>query len=326
MQTVLTLLEQHSIYFSFIFAALCSFFFSLPTDLNPISAFSLIFQEIGKKVNLPERSDNYKRLASFLAFSLIFFPIVLIMSQLYLVAFKPFVIDIIVIYVLLSWHDKMQLYKQINHDLQRNQLAKAKLLLSQLTLRDTKPLSSLGINKAVIESLVLHLTNGWFAVVFWYLVSGIYGALFYQLITICTQQWNCKLPQYKVLGQIPSIITIILQFPVHLLLSFTFSLYDKPIAGLITKFKQSIDWHHFSSGLLLSSFALSIQTQLGGVRMYETDKITYTKLGLNKGPEMDKILLAVQRLTLSAWFWLICITGYEFLPNILDYFSGGYRY
>ena len=324
MQTALLLLEQHSIYFSFIFAALCSFFFSLPTDLNPISAFSLIFQEIGKKVNLTERSDGYKRLASFLAFALIFFPIALIISQLYLVAFKPFVIDIVVIYVLLSWHDKMQLYKQINHDLQHNQLAKAKLLLSPLTLRDTKPLSLLGTNKAVIESLVLRLANAWFTVVFWYLVSGVYGALFYQLMSICAQQWNCKLERYKALGQIPSIITTMLQFPVHLLLSFTFSLYDRPIAGIITKFKQSIDWHHFSSGLLLSSFALSIQTQLGGVRMYELDKVNYASIGFNKQPTADRITLAIQRLILSAWFWLICISLYEFFPKIVAYFNGSY--
>tara|TARA_R110001592_G_scaffold107818_7_gene301651 strand:- start:1341 stop:2315 length:975 start_codon:yes stop_codon:yes gene_type:complete len=324
MQDALALMEQHSVYFSFMFAALCSFFFSLPTDLNPISAFALIFQEIGKKVNLPERSDGYKRLASFLAFSLIFFPIVLIISQLYLVAFKPFVIDIVVIFVLLSWHDKIQLYNQINYDLQQNNLAKAKLLLSPLTLRDTKPLSLLGTNKAVIESLVLHLTNGWFAVLFWYLVGGIYAALFYQLIFICAQQWNCKLPRYKALGQIPSIITIILQLPVHLLLSFTFSLYDRPIAGIITKFKHSIDWHHFSSGLLLSSFALSIQTQLGGVRLYESEKVTYASIGFNKQPTADRVTLAIQRLILSAWFWLICISLYEFFPKIVAYFNGTY--
>ena len=328
METALAFFEQHSIYFSFIFAALCSFFFSLPTDLNPLSAFSLIFEEIGKKVKLPERSDGYKRLASLLAFSLIFFPIVLIISQLYLVVYKPFIIDFVVVYVLLSWHDKMQIYESISNNLQANNLAKAKLLLAQLTLRNTKPLSLLGIYKAMIESLVLRLANGWFGVIFWYLVSGIYGALFYQLLTICAQQWNCKLAQFNVLGQIPSVITTLLQMPVHLLLSFTFPLYDRPLTGIVTKFKQSADWHHFSSGLLLSSFALSIKTQLGGVRIYETDKISFTILGhtntQDNTPDLQTLSLAAQRLSLSAWFWLLCITGYEFLPQLLDYFSGGY--
>lgn len=324
MQATLALMDQHSAYFSFLVAALCSFFFSLPKDLNPVSAFSLIFQQIAKKVNLPERSDGYKRLASLLAFLLIYLPIVLIISQLYLVAFEPAAIDVVVLYVLLSWHDKVSIYQSINSLLHNNHVANAKLLLAQLTLRDTKPLSLLGTNKAVIESLVLQISNGWFSVIFWYLVSGIYGALFYQLMHICAQQWNCKHEYYKALGQMPSLISRLLQLPVHIILSFTFSLYDKPIANLFTKFKQSIQWHHFSSGLLLSSFALSIQSQLGGVRMYESEKVTYVNLGSENAPEIEKVGLSIQRLTLSAWFWIMCITGYEFLPDLLAYFDGTY--
>jgi adenosylcobinamide-phosphate synthase len=323
MQDIWLILEQHGTYFGFMFAALCSFFFSLPSDLNPLSAFALIFQQIASKVNLAERSDGYKRLASLLGFSLIFFPIVLIISQLYLVAFNPFVIDLIIIFVLLSWHDKVQVYQKISLHLQHNNLPIAKLLLDPLTLRDTKPLSLLGTNKAVIESLALNLANGWFAVIFWYLCTGIYGALFYQLMHICSRQWNHKLAQYQMLGQIPGLITQLLQFPVHILVSFTFSLYDKPIENLVSKFKQSVDWHHFSSGLLLSSFALSLKTQLGGVRLYDTEKVTYANLGTNTAPTIDRVTLALQRVSLSAWFWLICITGHEFLPHIIERFAGG---
>jgi adenosylcobinamide-phosphate synthase len=326
METALAFIELHSAYLSFMLVALCSFFFSLPKDLNPLSAFAVIFQQIARKVNLDTRSDSYKRLASILSFTIIFSPLALIISQLYIVAFKPLTIDIIILYVLLSWHERMYIYQQISIDLQAKNLPKAKLLLSELTLRDTKPLSQIGTNKAIIESLVLHMANSWFAVVFWYLATDIYGALFYQLMNICAQQWNCKHEKYDVLGKIPSIIVQILQLPVHILLSFTFSLYDRPIRTLFRRFRQSIDWHHFSSGLLLSSFALSLHIQLGGVRMYESDKVAYTNLGMNTPPNVATIDLAIQRIALSAWFWLACITGYEFLPTLIEYFSGASPY
>lgn len=326
MDATLLLFEQHSLYFSFMLVAVCSFFFSLPKDLNPLSAFAVIFQQIAKKVNLETRSDSYKRLASILSFTLIFSPLALIISQLYIVAFKPLAVDIVVLYVLLSWHDRMHIYQQINSELQLQNLPKAKLLLADLTLRDTKPLSLIGLNKATIESLVLHMSNSWFTVIFWYLVTGIYGALFYQLMSICSQQWNCKQEKHQTLGKIPSIIVQLLQFPVHILLGFTFSFYGRPIRTFFTKFKQGVHWHHFSSGLLLSSFALSLKIQLGGVRMYDSEKVTYNNLGYNKPPKVDVISLATQRITLTAWFWLICISGYEFLPRILGYFSGTYNY
>jgi len=326
MDVTLIFIEQHSAYLSFMLVALCSFFFSLPKDLNPLSAFSIIYQEIAKKVNLSNRSDSYKRLASILSFAIIFSPLALIISQLYIIAFKPIAVDIVILYVLLSWHERVHIYQQISTDLQAKNLPKAKLLLSELTLRETKPLSLVGTNKATIESLVLHLANSWFTVIFWYLATDIYGALFYQLMNICAQQWNCKYEKYTALGKIPSIITQLLQLPVHVLLSFTFSFYDRPIRTLFRRFKQSVDWHHFSSGLLLSSFALSLQIQLGGVRMYESDKVIYTNLGQDIPPTVDTIELAIQRISLSAWFWLVCISGYEFLPNILAYFSGAYNY
>jgi len=325
MDVALLVFKQHSVYFSFMLVALCSFFFSLPKDLNPLSAIEIIFQQIAKKVNLEARSDSYKRLASIFSFAIIFCPLALIISQLYILAFQPIVIDILVLYVLLSWHAKMTIYQQVNQALQLKNLAKAKLLLTELTLRETKPLSLVGINKATIESLVLQAANSWFSVVFWYLMTGIYGALFYQLIHICAQQWNCKLAPFQALGKIPSVTTQILQLPIHILLSFTFSFYGKPIRTLFTKFKQSVHWHHFSSGLLLSSFALSLQIQLGGVRMYEGEKVIYSNLGMKRTPQVQDVGLAIQRVALSAWFWLICISGYEFLPDILSYFSGAYN-
>jgi adenosylcobinamide-phosphate synthase len=104
METALAFIELHSAYLSFMLVALCSFFFSLPKDLNPLSAFAVIFQQIARKVNLDTRSDSYKRLASILSFTIIFSPLALIISQLYIVAFKPLTIDIIILYVLLSWH------------------------------------------------------------------------------------------------------------------------------------------------------------------------------------------------------------------------------
>lgn len=319
-------IEQHSSYVAFMVAAICSFFFSLPKDLNPLSAIALIFQQIDKKVNLESRSDSYKRMASCFAFTLILAPIVLIMSQLYVVAFKPLIIDLMVLFILLSWHDKMHIYQQVNHHLKSNNLPRAKMLLSLLTLRDTRPLSLTGIKKATIESMVLQTANGWFCVIFWYLATGIYGALFYQLLYISAQQWNHKLPKYQALGYLPALITKLLQLPAHIILSFTFSLYDRPIKNLVKKFKQSVQWHHFSSGLLLSSFALSLQTQLGGVRIYDGAKVTYSQLGLEKASnDLEAVTVAKQRISLSAWFWLICISGYEFTPDLLAFLSSGYN-
>ncbi|WP_354625006.1 cobalamin biosynthesis protein [Psychromonas sp. MME2] len=314
-------IEQYSDFFSFISIAVASFFISLPKDLSPISAVELMFQQIAKKVNLETRSDSYKRLASVLSICLIYLPTILIISQLYNVVYKPIIINVMLLFILLSWHDKSSAYKEIINALKHNKLAQAKYTLATLTERQTKPLSPLGVNKATIESMVLQLANSWFAVIFWYLLTGIYGALFYRTIQICAQQWNKKREEFDALSTIPSLIYSLMLFPVHLLVSFTFALYDKPLENLPTKFKQSIHWHHFSSGLMLASFALSMHISLGGVRLYQTQKINYAALGNDISPTIESISLSLQRIRLTAWFWLMCISGYTFFPLILTFIT-----
>jgi adenosylcobinamide-phosphate synthase len=321
MQFLLNVIEQYSDYFSFLLVALCSFLFSLPKDLNPLSVIELIFQQIAIKVNLDNRSDSYKRIASILSFSLIYFPCILIISQLYNIVFQPLLLEMLLLFLLLSWHDKKAVYLQIIAALKHNNLALAKYKLASLTQRETKPLSLMGINKATIESMALQLTASWFAIIFWYLLTGIYGALFYRIVQICAQQWNAKQLEYTTLTSIPTFIYSTMLFPVHLIMTFTFALYDKPLANIIKNFKQSIHWHHFSSGLMLSSFALSMQLELGGVRLYREQKVTYATLGCDGAPSIEQVEQSLQRLSLSAWFWLFCITSYTFFPLLLEFIS-----
>ena len=318
MHYFLNIIEQYSDYFGLLSVALFSFLVSLPKDLNPLSVVELMFQQIAKKVNLDDRSDGYKRIASVLSISLIYFPCALIISQLYNVAFQPVFLDVLLLFILLSWHDKKLIYNEVISALRHNNLALAKFKLASLTQRETKPLSLMGVNKAGIESMILQLSGSWFAVIFWYLLSGVYGILLYRTVQICAQQWNAKQTEFSALTSIPTFIYSSMLFPVHLIMSITFALYDKPLKNIIENFKQSIHWHHFSSGLMLSSFALSMRIELGGVRLYKEQKITYATLGLGQSPDVDKMEQSLQRISLSAWFWLICISGYTFLPLLLE--------
>lgn len=326
MQDFIPFIKENSDYFSFLTVALFSFFISLPKDLHPLTAIELIFRQIAKKVNLSERSDSYKHLASVLSFAIIYLPCILIVSQLYNIVYQPFVLDIFLLFILLSWHDKKVIYIDIVNALKSNNYAQAKYKLASVTCRETKPLALMGINKATIESMVLQFCASWFAVVFWYLLTGIYGAIFYRYLQICAQQWNSKRSEFNAISSIPTFFYSLLLLPVHLAISFTFSLYDKPLENIPKKFKQSIHWHHFSSGLMLASFALSLQIELGGVRLYQQQKITYATLGSGSAPDCNKIEQSLQRLSLSAWFWLFCISAYTFFPLLLEFISFNNHY
>lgn len=216
---------------------LCSFFISLPRDLNPVTAIELIFKQIAIKVNLPVRSDNYKRLASVFSVLLVLSPLALIISQLYKVVLTPWLLDFSLLFLMLSWHDKKRIYNTVYQRLLSNKETQSKFHLQQITLRETRPLSQLGVHKNTSEYLILQLCSTWFTVLFWYFVARIYGALFYRIMQICSQQWNAKIEEFKTISLLPRILYSVMLFPVHLLLSFTFLLYTDPIKYLIDALK-----------------------------------------------------------------------------------------
>jgi len=70
---------------------------------------------------------------------------------------------------------------------------------------------------------------------------------------------------------------------------------------------------------MLASAAFSFQIQLGGIRIYKDKKVTFEKLGTDAPPQIPHIEQALQRMTLIAWFWIICFSIFTFLPEVLAF-------
>ncbi|WP_445401503.1 cobalamin biosynthesis protein [Zobellella sp. An-6] len=178
----------------------------------------------------------------------------------------------------------------------------ARLTLAPLCLRQTDPLSPLGLHKAVAEVALLRLA-GDFALLCWYLAGGIYAALLFALLRLCAQAWPMKLVRWRAFGLLPShLYRAMAWLPFHLL-ALTLLLYPGSLKA-IRAWPQGRLWPWPAAGRLLAVAGSGVDATLGGPRRYSDATEYYPKLGGKQYLTEAQVRALLWRLTLALLFWL----------------------
>lgn len=276
----------------------------IPSQYHPSQLLGLCFTTIANKVNNPNRSHKQQTIAGTLSIVFMLTLMLIAFAILQFVVIEDFVFELLVLVAFLQW-EKLQLT-----DVDLGELEKVTFTeqLKFKTLRQLESLSLLGLHKASIETICLRNAYQWFAVVFWYLVAGIWAVIIYRLIQLMAQYWNSKLSDFSYFGYAAAKLLNLLSTPTHYLLALTLSIYYQPVNSLKQAQQQAAQWHHVTSGFLLASFAHSLTIQLGGPRKYQTDICRFAQLGNKKPANRIDVLRAQQRLDMAALLWLVVIT------------------
>lgn len=173
----------------------------LPIVYHPLSFFALFCTALAKKVHPdPSRPVMQQRISGGLALTLaVALPSVLL-AGVYLMASWSLVIDAIVLLCCCDWQPYKEQAKRITASLDKSLNGLAKTQAKLVLLRDTKPLSELGLVKGLLESMATRFSQQVIAVVFWYLLAGAFGVLAYRLCQIASQRWSVKQAHYRHFG------------------------------------------------------------------------------------------------------------------------------
>lgn len=178
----------------------------------------------------------------------------------------------------------------------------ARLALSPLCLRQTDPLSPLGLYKTVAEVAILRLAAD-FALLAWYLVAGIYAALLFGLLRYAVQAWSCKLEEWRAFGWLPSLAYRTLAWLPFQALALSLLIYPGSIRA-IKAWPQGRLWAFAASGRLLAVVAGGVNVGLGGPRRYTDATDYYPKLGSQQYINEAATRAILWRLVMSLLFWL----------------------
>ncbi|WP_432467247.1 cobalamin biosynthesis protein CobD/CbiB [Agarivorans sp. Z349TD_8] len=275
---------------------------------QPLLVVGRLAELLAQKVNRSSNGTRQQRLAGSMALFTLVLPLAIGLVLFNQLNPLTMLVDPLLLLCLLQWQQPMHSYHKITLLINRQQHQQARSLLRPWVLRDCEELSAVGVAKASAEMLLLRLASNWFGVIFWFMVGGIVPALSYRLVCELHQTWNPKLVQYRQFGRTASILYQTFSWLPFRILCLIFCCYGH-YGRNFTAGKQGFRWPYSSSGQLLGVAASSLQSELGGPRLYQQKKVEQARFGPSKhypkAAELDRLAL---KLNMSALLFLLLLS------------------
>lgn len=292
-----------------LFAMLLEFLLPIP-DSAKLSRLSPLFKLMAAKVNRPDNTAAHSYLAGFLLpFLIIFLALFLMLVFGSLAGFDAW-LGLVVLPLILESRLSMHLSEEVGTLLQNDRHDEAKLLLKPFTIRQVDKLSRMGVAKTCTELVIQRMFATWFAVLVWYMIAGLPGALVMQLSSILSRSFSTKYPQNRHFGIcITRIEHGMLLFPAAVLcLCSLFSFF--PFRAIKVAMGAASEYPSPVSGFVLGLMGYKLNISLGGPRYYQGEIFRFPRIGGLADPNVDSAQRAFNRLR---WYGIIfvclCILG-----------------
>ncbi len=256
-------------------------------DINPWFIFTLYCQKLANKVNKPQHSVKQKQLSGFIAFIITLFPVAIILWL-----FGDFIVvtwlwHALLLFLALGEFNLRESSQEIAHALTVKQKQLARATLAPLVLRNVDTLSPMGLCKATIEMQILRYAQQYFMISCYFLFVNPLAALLVRLLLEMHYCWNRKQPSFSAFGQSIAITLAVLQWLPTRLLAFILMISNIGHHFIASLKNFASAFFQPDNNILLVIFSLSLDRQLGGVALYEQQKIR--KVSFNSTAEAPSV-------------------------------------
>lgn len=241
--------------------------------------FQFYCQRLSDKVNKSTNSDHQQKIAGLIALLITLAPLIVILWL-----FEEFVAieqlwQVLLLYMALGHFNLSSLSNKISRALTNNDKQTAKSLLQENCLRDTRQLSAMGLSKATIEMQLIKHIQLHIVVSFCYLLIGPIAALAYRLVLEMHYSWNTKVAKFFYFGQASNfLMQLITWLPTRVYYTtYLLTTIGHNFFHFWRVTRQS--FFQLTPNLLVELHALNLNIQLGGVAMYNQQKLR--RLGFN---------------------------------------------
>ncbi len=255
-----------------------------------------IFNLMAKKVNRPENTAAHTYFAGILLPCLIIGVTLVLMVLFETVAGTDVLVGLIVLPWVLESRVMANLAVRVCSLLKEEEKDEARHELSQHVIREVDKLSAMGIAKGTTECVAQGLFTTWFAVLVWYMLAGMTGAIIMQLCNVLARAFSAKYPRNREFGKPIARIQHGMLIPAALVLAFCELFSFHPIANLKSGFAGIAKYPAGVLGFSLGVCASACRCSLGGPRYYAGTLVRYVKLGPKKDPGITSPLKALRHL------------------------------
>ena len=302
-----------------LFAFIIESFIPIPAFLRLNYIYSSMCR-LGFKVNRKDNSQQQNFLSGLFLCLLAALISILLLEILKFLSCNDIVVVIITLTLLLSLRDYQVLSQRFCRLMSEKALyykEQGKALIAPHVLRDTTKLSDMGMSKALSESVIINTASRFYAVLFWYAILDLEGALVTYLVTVLCKAFSIKKEENIPFGlsiyRVSQAIFLVPYLTIALLLALR-SL--RPYKFLKTVFTQCTTYPNFTTGILLSATGLSLDLKLSGPRFYSGDeKVRYEPLGGDHIARADSPLLCMRIIRMCGIIF-ICFNFIIYIYNM----------
>lgn len=265
-------------------------------------------QRFSDKVNKPNNSVQQQKIAGLIATLITIAPIVAILWLFEGLIQVSWLWHALLLYFSLGSFGAISKAKSVAKHIQQQDKQSAREQLANWVLRDVNTLSPLGLHKASIEMLTLRYLQQQFTIAFYFLLLGPYFSFTLRMICELHYNWNSKLKTFRAFGYLPkACFRLFLWLPERIyFLMAIFLNATKPVHKFISYSSQFL----FKSGskLTLSMMACSLGVKLGGVAMYQGEKVRHDVFNpAGKQPEHTDVLMVTKQIRLHQILSLVLL-------------------
>lgn len=283
LDAVLTLFDSSGVIL--FIAVLIESVLPIPSAVKIIKLSSML-KVMAAKVNLESNSPSQKVFAGIMLPIVVFLAGAVVAVILHALAGFDDLLSLFLLPLLLSSRLPSDTAWQIHYLLRHNDKIHARKLLSQRLERNCSRLSYLGISKATCEYVIMTMTCNWLAVMIWFLIADLEGAVIMQLCSLMSQAFSAKnKPQNIGFGAAILRVHQFMLIPVAFVLLLLSLISLHPSNAVRGAVLGSSVHPAAVSGFIQGLIGGSANIALGGPRAYGEQIITLKRYGGNEQPD-----------------------------------------
>jgi adenosylcobinamide-phosphate synthase len=213
-------------------------------------------------------------------------------------------IDVVLLYLALGGRSLAEHAERVAADLAAGDLPAARQHVGWIVSRDTSVLDESGVAKACVESTLENGNDAVFGALFWFMLFGGAGAVFFRLANTLDAMWGYKTERFRRFGWAAARIDDVLNYIPARLTAFSYALFGDTRRALSCWRRQAPAWESPNAGPVMSAGAGSLGLALGGAEIYHGQREERPILGEGRPARGEDIPRALRLMRRTTALWL----------------------
>ncbi len=296
---------------SLILAVLLDHWLGEPQKRHPLVFFGSVANGFEKSMRKPQQSALWQKIMGILALSLLLVPITLAVHSLEKWPVINAIATPVIVYFCIAANSLKQHALSVFYALEIHDLTLARKSVAMIVSRQTDKMTEDDVRRAAIESVLENGADAVFAPIFWFIVAGPAGAIFYRLSNTLDAMWGYKNQTFLYFGWGAARLDDVLNWIPARLTALSYALLGNSRLAIRCWMVQAPLLESPNAGPVMTSGAGALNLRLGGPARYHGKLKDKAFFGTDILPDNGDIARANSLVTFNLLLWLFCIISIE---------------